>query len=221
MDIFNNRAISGYEEICSYGPSWWPEYREMDAVYRFAGWTLDLMALWLEKIVLNQFPAYADEETIAILEKILKLEPAPGDSLEERRRTVALYFPENGNFRASTIQSLIQTYSGCSSDIWWEDGILQIRIYLDDETAFFPEKISGIVSRRMPAHIAAFYRYRETFFQLEEEVSDKLGLRLPFGGWARMLDGSFLLNGVHLLDAEITSESAEFAIIRNSEREVL
>ena len=31
MDVFNNREIPGYEELVSYGPSWWTEYREMDA----------------------------------------------------------------------------------------------------------------------------------------------------------------------------------------------
>ena len=44
---------SGYEEVKSYGPSWWPEYREMNAVYKYAGWTLDLMAHFLEKLIWN------------------------------------------------------------------------------------------------------------------------------------------------------------------------
>lgn len=43
MDIFCN-GQNGYEEIANYGPRWWTEYREMDANYRFAGWTLNLMA---------------------------------------------------------------------------------------------------------------------------------------------------------------------------------
>ena len=31
MEIFYNQERSGYEEIVSYGPSWWTEYREMNA----------------------------------------------------------------------------------------------------------------------------------------------------------------------------------------------
>ena len=38
MEVFNNQQRSGYEEIVSYGPKWWAEFREMDANYRFAGW---------------------------------------------------------------------------------------------------------------------------------------------------------------------------------------
>ena len=29
MEIFNNQQRSGYEEIVSYGPKWWTEFREM------------------------------------------------------------------------------------------------------------------------------------------------------------------------------------------------
>lgn len=76
MEVFNNQQRSGYEEIVSYGPKWWTEFREMDANYRFAGWTLDLMAYWLERVVNNQFPANADERTITtIFEPALGIEP--------------------------------------------------------------------------------------------------------------------------------------------------
>ena len=69
MEIFGNRWRPNYDEIVSYGPRWLTEYREMDANYRYAGWTLDLMACWLERIVNNDFPAYADEETIGMWER--------------------------------------------------------------------------------------------------------------------------------------------------------
>ncbi|MDO4650431.1 MAG: hypothetical protein Q4B26_17470, partial [Eubacteriales bacterium] len=74
MEIFHNRDRSGYEEIVSYGPRWWTEYLEMDANYRFAGWTLDLMAHFLERIIKNQYPLNADEQTIELLEKLLHIE---------------------------------------------------------------------------------------------------------------------------------------------------
>ena len=88
MEVFNNQQRSGYEEIVSYGPKWWTEFREMDANYRFAGWTLDLMAYWLERVVNNQFPANADERTITtVFEPALGIEPEPDETLEERRKT--------------------------------------------------------------------------------------------------------------------------------------
>lgn len=203
MDVFNNREIPGYEELVSYGPSWWTEYREMDAIYRFAGWTLDLMALWLEKIVLNQFPIYADEETIAMLERILVLEPEPGDSLEERRRTVAAYYPGNGKFGASTIKSIIKAYSGCDSEIWWEDNILQIRIILDEDAVFSARKIENILLRRMPAHVATSFRDLLIVFVLTEYFVERITFRTPISAWQGLLDGSMLLDGTYLLNTEL------------------
>ena len=64
MNIFHNDSRSGYEEIVSYGPKWLTEYKEMDAVYQYAGWTLDLMASFLEQIIRNRFPAQAVRSNI-------------------------------------------------------------------------------------------------------------------------------------------------------------
>ena len=84
MEVFNNQQRSGYEEIVSYGPKWWTEFREMDANYRFAGWTLDLMAHWLERVVNNQFPANADERTITtVFEPALGIEPEPDETAKD------------------------------------------------------------------------------------------------------------------------------------------
>lgn len=221
MNIFNNQQTSGYSEIVSYGPKWWTEYREMNAVYRFAGWTLDLMALWLEKLVLNQFPAYADEESIALFEKILHIEPLLGESLEERRKTVSLAFGGGGKLRASDIKSMIRTYSGCDSDVRWENGVLHVRIILDDETEFYPAKIIALINRKLPAHIAVRYGYLVTSFEAEEIISGRFRLNTPFAEYGSFIDGSFPLDGAHLLDADAVSEAAEFAIVRSTGREVL
>ena len=112
MEIFNNQQRSGYEEIVSYGPKWWTEFREMDANYRFAGWTLDLMAYWLERVVNNQFPANADERTITtVFEPALRIEPEPDETLEERRKTAAAYWSGTGKLSKTVIQSIIKAYT--------------------------------------------------------------------------------------------------------------
>lgn len=221
MDIFNNRQVPGYEEITGYGPKWWTEYKEMDAVYRYAGWTLDLMALWLEKLVLNQFPTYADEDAIALLERILRIEPLPGESIEERRRVVAATLGGSGKFGATDIKALIKGYSGCDSDIWWEDFILHIRMLLNDETSFTPSKISTLIERKIPAHIAVYYNYLIACFEAAEKISHRIILRMPFSGFDGFIDGSFYLDGEKSLDASAISETAEFAMVKSTGREVL
>lgn len=201
MEIFNNRQRSGYEEIISYGPRWLNEYREMNANYRFAGWTLDLMAYFLERIINNQFPAHADEKAISLFEKILKISPRPEDSLEERRRTVAAYYAGSGKLSKSVIQSIIKTYTACDSDIWWSAiNVLQIRVYANGEFEFSNSKIADIISRRMPAHIAFALRYLLCAFELEENYSQRIRYRLPVVWWSGCLDGSIGLEGTAKLN---------------------
>lgn len=150
MKVFFNDLRSGYEEIVNYGPRWWTQYKEMDAVYKFAGWTLDLMAYFLEKSVANQFPGVADIEGISIFEKILGIEPESESSLEERRTMVLAYYSGMEKLSKSVIQKLIKTYIGCDSDIVWEGQVF--RIYLSGGQP--NEKLLSILLRRMPAHIS-------------------------------------------------------------------
>ena len=44
MLVYNNQQRSGYEEIASYSPRYYRRIKEMDAVFRLAGWIIDLMA---------------------------------------------------------------------------------------------------------------------------------------------------------------------------------
>ena len=168
MNIFHNDSRSGYEEIVSYGPKWLTEYKEMDAVYQYAGWTLDLMANFLEQIIRNQFPAQADEATLRIFEQMLGIEYDPTLSLEERRRAVLAYYSGTGKLSKSEIQALIRMYTGCESDIWWDGPVLQIRVHYNGKSVFSDSKVYQILQRRMPAHIAFMIRNMLCIFELYE-----------------------------------------------------
>lgn len=167
MKVFFNDQRPGYEEIVSYGPMWWTEYLEMDAVYKFAGWTLDLMAWFLEKIVGNQFPGTADEEGLAIFENILGIQPEAGSSLEERRKIVLLYYSGTGKLSGSVIQNLIRSYMGCDSDILWDGQIFEIKILGEDGPQQLNEGFLEVIRRRMPAHIAYGISLKEQIMQPE------------------------------------------------------
>lgn len=154
MEVFYNNLRPGYDEIVSYGPRWWTEYREMDAVYRFAGWTLDLMAHWLERIVNNQFPAYADEDTIEMFERIMDIEYDTEMTLEERRRIVSAYYSGSGHLSRSVIKALVKAYTGQDSDVYWDDLTLIIAFENSDNEALSLGILQKILRRRMPVHIA-------------------------------------------------------------------
>lgn len=202
MNLFNNQERSGYEEIVSYGPRWWTEYREMDANYRFAGWTLDLMAHFLEQEVKNQFPSQADEQAIRTFERLLRIEPAKGESLAARIRTVMAYYSGTGKLSSSAIQSIISSYSNCTSELYWEASILVIRIYCEDEE-FTNSKIYDLLKRRIPAHIAFYIREVLAIFELEEMyVVNRIKYYMPIIWWNGRIDGSHCLDGSILFDAE-------------------
>jgi len=172
MEIFYNQSRPNYEEISSYGPKWWTEYREMDANYKFAGWTLDLMAYHLEKLIKNQFPMLADEKTIGILEKLLCIESDTSIPLDERRRIVMMYYSGNGHLSRSLIQQMIRIYVGCESEIFWDGLTFQIKIIGEEGPQFINEKILKFISRRMPAHISYGVSVQETIRQM-----DHVGIR--------------------------------------------
>lgn len=204
MEIFNNLDRPNYEEILSYGPRWFAQYREIDACLRFGGWTLDLMAVWLEKLISNYFPATADEQTIRIFERALQIEPEPGDRLEERRRTVAAYWSGTGKLSGTVIKGIVKSYTGCDSELWWNGDTLQIRIFCDEGGQFSQKKIYDIVSRRMPAHIGFEIRDIICTFELSENIDFiKTIFRTPITWWDRTLNGSGTLCGDFLLDAEL------------------
>lgn len=154
MEIFHNRDRPNYEEIVSYGPGWWTEYREMDANYRFAGWTLDLMAYFLEQTIKNQFPSQADERTIAMFERMLRIEYDAEMTLEERRRVVMAYYSGTGHLSRSVILQLIKAYTGHDGKVYWDGDVLCIAFDNNDTYRISISLLQKILDRRMPAHIA-------------------------------------------------------------------
>ena len=153
MEIFYNNVRPNYEEIVSYGPKWWTEYREMDANYRFAGWTLDLMAHFLERTIKNQFPMQADEKTIAMFERLLRIEYDSDMTLEERRRTVAAYYSGTGHLSRSVILQLIKAYTGHDGEVYWDGLRLCIAFNNNSNHKISMGILQKILDRRMPAHI--------------------------------------------------------------------
>lgn len=158
MEVFNNHVLTGYEEMASAGPPWWTEYLEMDANYRFAGWTLDLMAEFLDRLANSQFPAYCDENTLRMYEKILKIEYDTEMTQEERRRIVSAYWSGNGHMSRSVIETLVNAYTGQGAKVWWNDETLVIDFDNTETQNVSISMLQKILKRRMPAHID--YRVR-------------------------------------------------------------
>ncbi len=210
MEIFHNKDRPNYDEIISYGPRWLTEYREMDANYRYAGWTLDLAAFFMEKIINNLFPEYADAQTILMLERLLRIEyDTPDVTLEERRRTVAAYFYGMGKLNRTSIINMAEKYTGCKCDVYWKGSVLYVAVVSDlDESILWNydyNKLAAILRRRMPAHLGIGFRshFKPIIIKNKTEVilrNVKNSYKISF--WdLRCLDGSWFLDGSYNLDA--------------------
>ncbi|NBH99336.1 DUF2313 domain-containing protein [Anaerotruncus sp. 1XD22-93] len=154
MEIFNNGQRSGYEEIVASGPGWWTEYREMDAVYRYEGWLLDMISHFTKRLINNQFPGHADEASIRMYESLMNVEYDPGATIEERRQLVSAYYAGTGKLSKSIIQDIIKKYSGLESEIYWDGEKMKISIKNEAWADISIQTIKKILSRRMPAHIS-------------------------------------------------------------------
>ena len=151
MNIFYNDLRSGYEEVAASGPSYWTEFKEMDAVYKFSGWTIDLMAHFLERLVQNQFVQYCDEKTLYMYEQILHLN-ATGLPIDERRRAIAAALLGYGKLSAEDIAAIVKAFTGSDCYVAWDGTELRLNLANSETGISYPSLIQ-ILSNRIPAHI--------------------------------------------------------------------
>lgn len=154
MEIFKATDETYYNQLLYMGPLWLAEFKEFDANYRFAAWTLELMGHFLNMLVNNQFPVYCDEKTLEAFEALLNVEYPYEAALEERRRTVDAFWSGNSKISKSEIIFLVNCYTGYDARAHWNNGTLVIEYDATDITAESAEMLRRILARRMPAHIA-------------------------------------------------------------------
>ena len=158
MEIFRNTPTPYYDQLVSMGPAWLAEFKEMDANYRYAAWTLELGAHFLDQFVKNEFPEYCDEATLKMYEILLNVEYEREVTLEERRRTVSAFWSGNGKINKSNIEGLVSTYTGHQASVRWEGTSLMIDFDNTETINVYLSMLQRILRRRMPAHID--YRLR-------------------------------------------------------------
>lgn len=179
MEIFRNTPTPYYDQLVKAGPAWLAEFREMDANYQFAAWTLELGAHFLDRMIQNEFPAYCDEEHLIIFERLLNIEYEREVTMEERRRTVCAYWSGNGKISKSTIEGMVSTYTGHEADVRWEGTTLVIDFDNTDTINVYLSMLQRILRRRMPAHID---------YRLRCAASVKVGIKPERKCWKHIFD---------------------------------
>lgn len=150
---FNNFLQTGYEEMKSWTPSYYREIKEADANLRFAGKTIDLMALSLEDWCLNMFIDTMSEETLSRMEAFYYLDNS-SRTLDERRRLLKAAQLGSGKMDVDRIKRIISVYANVDCSV---EFIHEMTITLDagDKIINF-EDFTNILGKQMPAHIAWF-----------------------------------------------------------------
>lgn len=154
MEVFNNRQRSGYEEISSYSPKFYRQIKEMDAVYRFAGWTADCMADSLEALISTQFVMNMPAGQLTFYEQLFGI-PAEGMTLDARRRQVFAYMFGNGKVSGSSIAAFVEILCGDGTEAAVSMGsILEVRILSENAGDAAHQQLMAYLGRVLPAHLS-------------------------------------------------------------------
>lgn len=155
MLVFNNQQRSGYEEIASYSPRYYRRIREMDAVFRLAGWLVDLMAKDMEGTVAGQFLKYMDDEALTRYEAFLEIMKDPNKTMDARKAYIKALLIGSGKLSAGKIAALVNQFSGCGCDDVILDGsVLHVIIGINENLdSGIRDELYDLIRRKVPAHI--------------------------------------------------------------------
>lgn len=157
MLVFNNQQRDGYDEIASYGPEFYKEIKEMDAIYQFAGLTIDQMAQSLEAFMSNQFIKEMNELSISRMEKFLFIIGTQNKTLEERRTLVQASWISSGKLSKTKISEIVNTFAECSCDVKLANSNIEILMTFKDNPASYIGYIRKILNKAIPAHLGIVY----------------------------------------------------------------
>lgn len=162
MLVFNNQQRNGYEEIASYSPRYYRSIKEMDAVFRLAGWLIDLMAQDMEDVVAFQFLSHMNDEALTRYEAFLGIVSDALQTLDERKDYISALLIGSGKLSADKIKALVGQFTGCAcDDVALEGSTLHISIVIQEEFDLSKRNIiHNLIRQKLPAHIdmdIAFY----------------------------------------------------------------
>lgn len=162
-DVFYNRERTGYEELMSYYPNFWKEILEMKANNRFAGYTLDLAAACMERMVADQFFESCSEEMVVRYENFLDVDNA-GKDWGERRRFLKVAWSGGEKISGTKMKHAVrELYGGMTEvDVELRDCFYCYIRKLNPD-AVMDKNVDRYLQKTLPAHIAFAVLYEMSF----------------------------------------------------------
>lgn len=151
MSYLNPPYKNNFQELCAAMPLYYLEVFEMRAILRAQGRLLDGVCGGVENVVDFNFILTADDATIRMWEKVLKITYKGRLTLEQRRRVVIGYIIGFGHIGEQEIRAIIAQYTPNHVDFDFMRG--KITIFIDGEI-FDEDNMLNTLLRRIPAHLS-------------------------------------------------------------------
>ena len=159
MKFYDKYFSSSYEELITYYPRFYKDVFEMVEILKAHGRIADELEENIEQTFYNSFIDYADEATIAKLEKFLGIGLNRTRSLEERRRLIKSFFVGFGKVSASMLAGMIRSYTGAEVESKFEpfdsqgNNMLYLYFQRGREPTLYMSDINLLLDKKIPAHI--------------------------------------------------------------------
>ncbi|MDR2558880.1 MAG: YmfQ family protein [Oscillospiraceae bacterium] len=146
-------AGNNYDEIITWFPVWYKEFREMDALFRMHGSRLDENRTAIIQAIDNNFIDYADAPTIAKLEEAFKIVYDSPRSLEERRSVIRALIIGQGRIGRREIIEIVSAFTDGEVRVAFTGGVVYIYITHDVNDVFNLGDLRFTLRNKIPAHL--------------------------------------------------------------------
>lgn len=156
MSYLNPPYPNNFQELCAAMPLFYLDVFEMRAILRVQGRLLDGVCSGLENVVDFNFILTADDATVRMLEKALKITYKGKLTLDQRKRVIIGYIIGLGHIGEPEIRKIISLYTDFSVEITFYRG--QIGITMDGIGSVSGyENLLETLSKRLPAHLGLIF----------------------------------------------------------------
>ena len=138
-----------------------------------------------ENVLKNAYITTMDEVRIAEWEKILKLTPIKGSTIDDRRDSVIASIRGQGKLNSKLIEAIVSSFTGGIVDSWIIDSTLYVEIYPPsyNKTYIF-DNVKNALAAKIPAHLDLLvYRNHSTWGGIRSYANTWGGVSENFETW--------------------------------------
>ena len=194
----------------SWGPSYWKQFREMEANYAFAGWTLDLMEYQIYRLINNLFILTSDEKTIEKYEKLFGITATSDNTLTERKNALIPRYIGHQKISFSSIKAMIRKMTGAEVFMSWVNGNasyagLFISLWFDETQPVSFPYLHQTIAAKLPAHIKLLNFDVDIKVHIPTQFPMLSDRAITVSTCTSLYDDK-MLNGKYSLDGKITMD---------------